>query len=90
MNAFLCFLAATAAQEVLLSLGSFVRVLRSIRRLMMVKWSQVGSNKVKVDQRWCKFGLVGDWVMKGYFGSGEKLWLEVGRNGERWEDVGRG
>ena len=36
----------------------------------MVKWSQVGSNKVKVDQRWCKFGLVGDWVMKGHFGRG--------------------
>ena len=50
----------------------------------MVKCSQVGSNEVKRDQWWCKFGLVGAWVMK-WFG---KFWLELGRGGKRWEKVG--
>ena len=25
----------------------------------------VGSNGIKGDQRWCKFGCLGGWVMKG-------------------------
>ena len=50
----------------------------------MVKLSQVGSNGVKGDQRWCKLGLVGGWVIQGEFGRGLVTF------GWKWEEEVKG
>ena len=48
----------------------------------MDKWSQVGSNWVKGNQRWYKYSrrLGDEGLIRKRFG---KFWFEVGRGGER-------